>query len=400
MLTPHHGGFLGYPFGLELSFNYCSHGCSYCFANHAAPHRETGIGQLQRLLADYQNRETLTAQLMQGQYLTLVSNRVDAFAQSNYQQAVPILRTMTELGLPYCMASRGGPGVDDVLSFAPRMVWYLSVCQDNDDLRKRIEPGAPSLSSRLALAEKLVKRGDIVHLAVNPYVPEWWDDFPRSLRPYRDLGITRVYVQLLHLNINQKLKMSPKERAAIDSGVMSRAMKNPRNVDHAPAFAACVQLANMGFRPHNFSDDYPDNAYAEYAEVYPRQALFPMATSFIDWCFARGEDQFIVSFEEYRQCLSPALPKGVMTGIRDYVSVSNREFCVKNKVPQTGTYDTLLRIAWNFPLMQGSPLGFRFFAYLGEKNGKEEIIDEDENGNVLLVFRRSGFADGENLCMM
>ncbi len=259
---------------------------------------------MQNLLAHYRERDTLTARLMQQKGLVLVSNRVDAFAHSNYQQAIPILRTLTELEIPYVMASRGGKGVDEILAFTPRLLWYLSICHDNDDVRKRVEPGAPSLAERLQLAKKLVKRGDTVHLAINPYVPDWWEHFPQSLKPYRELGIEHVYIQRLHLGQDQMRNMSDREKQALGADVITLARK--RKQDDAHIRQVCGQLQEIGFRPHNFHEEYqPDDAYEDYWNVYASDSLFPMKNQFISWCRNNKKDGDIVTCQEFVDFMEP-----------------------------------------------------------------------------------------------
>lgn len=388
MLTPFHGGFLLHPCPLELSFNYCSHACSFCFANHAAPNRETGITSLSNLLADYQNRTTLTARLLQAGYPVLVSNRVDPFAASNYQQAVPTLRTMTDLGIPYTIASRGGVGVDEVLSFAPRLVWYLSVNQDDDDLRKRIEPGAPTLDSRLQLAQKLVKRGDLVHLAINPYVPGWWRDFPRSLQPYRDLGITHAFLQMLHLNYRQEAELSAREKAAMGLDVIAEAKRKADLRDETALMAADAALIDMGFDVHNYHVSRRDGVYESFRSVYPK--TFPIIDDYLNWVQANITDSApVCRFEEFWRCLSPMLPVGTFSGVRDYLSVSNRKYCVEHQVPQTGTFRDVLKVIWGEPTMPCSPAGMDCFPYAGHVEKPQSTVFYDAGQLPYLYYRGS-----------
>ena len=61
MIEPYFGEFLINPVPLELSFNYCSHKCAYCFANLNKPDRQFDVLRFMRFIRDYPNRDTLAA---------------------------------------------------------------------------------------------------------------------------------------------------------------------------------------------------------------------------------------------------------------------------------------------------------------------------------------------------
>lgn len=159
MLRPYHGSFLGSVAALELSLNYCSHACSYCFANAKKRDRKTELTQTINLLTQYPERNTLAATFLKHKYPILISNNVDPFAQSNYRQTIPLLEIMRSAGIPVEIQSRGGPGSDEAIDMLPPTNWYVSICHQDDAFRKVVEPGAPTLSSRYKLIEKLIGLG-------------------------------------------------------------------------------------------------------------------------------------------------------------------------------------------------------------------------------------------------
>ena len=91
MIVPYWGEFLVTPAPLELSLNYCSNACGYCFANLNEPDRRADMQALMRLLADYHDRSTYVAALLKAGYPTVVSNRTDPFANTNYRQTLAVL---------------------------------------------------------------------------------------------------------------------------------------------------------------------------------------------------------------------------------------------------------------------------------------------------------------------
>lgn len=121
-ISVYYGEFLTSPCPLELSFNFCSHKCLYCFANLGKPGRFADVGRTLRLLQECDNRTTLEASLLRQRYPVVVSNRVDPFAASNHRQSLPVLRVMAGLGIPVAIQTRGGTGVDEALEFLPPSV--------------------------------------------------------------------------------------------------------------------------------------------------------------------------------------------------------------------------------------------------------------------------------------
>jgi hypothetical protein len=113
------GEFLISPIPLELSLNYCSHKCAYCFANLNDPERSVNVGAVARFLQDLPQRNTLQALLMKAGYPTLISNRVDPFAVTNYRIALPLMETMTGMGIPLAIQTKGGKGIPEALAFLP-----------------------------------------------------------------------------------------------------------------------------------------------------------------------------------------------------------------------------------------------------------------------------------------
>ena len=144
-----------------------------------------------RLLSDYQNRNTLEATLLKQCYPVLLSNRVDPFANSNWFQSLPVIEAMTDLGIPIAFQTKGGKGIDDVLDMVSPSAWYVSIAMLDDSIRQRIEPGAPTIESRFELLEKLVDRGHVPTVGLNPWVPEWCplSDVEKILERLQGIGV-------------------------------------------------------------------------------------------------------------------------------------------------------------------------------------------------------------------
>ena len=387
MISLFTGAFLSSPRPLELSFNYCSHSCAFCFANLNEPSRTVDIKKIMGQLQRYLDSPTLVSHLLREKYPIFVSNRVDPFAKSNYKQAVPVLRTLTELELPYAIASRGGDGIDEVLAFAPRLIWYLSINQDNEDRRKAIEPGGTTIAGRVKLCERLAKRGDVIHFAVNPYVPEWWDDFPAFAQAMRDAGATGTYIQRLHLNSRQVHNMTNKEKTAMGPAAMKQA-GNFKNYDFQLIRDAVSVLRSAGFSQVTAPD------LSEYSElnrddmaVYGK--AFPTNTDLVDWAASSlPSERPVFSFAQYRDFFASRLPRGRFH-LHDYLGATARQFFLTHTF-SSGSFSDLLQIIWDNPEMGRSPSNLPCFAFAGEDT-PEKVVYYDSENHPLLVYSSAGF---------
>jgi DNA repair photolyase len=383
MIVPFSGELLSSPCGLELSLNRCSMGCSYCFANLGTPHRVADMPRIMRLLAEFPERQTLTASLLQQGYPVAVSNRSDPLANSNDQQAIPLLRTLVELGIPLSIQSRGGRNEDELLSFLPPSVWYLSINQSDDTLRRCIEPGATSLPHRYTLLEKLRDKGHHVIVGLNPYVPEWMPDLADHARCWSALGVWGVWVQGMHFNRRQVAAMTPREKTALGPEVIASGLQLHKDI--GPVLDAMDMLDDAGLAVYSNSFPTQTDLFEVYRATYPK--VFPVMADFLNWCVDNvKEDDPVVSFDDFCDVLLPELPQGDYY-TRDYLGSGNRELWRTYVVPTRGTYKELLAWAWKDPQVGNSPVRLPQFA-LPVVNDKV-VVDEHEM--PYLIFRVTGF---------
>lgn len=387
-LDAYYGEFLVSPIPMELSFNYCSHKCAYCFANLNKPERTADTKATLRLLADYNNRESLVARLLQEGYPVLVSNRVDPFAASNYQVAVPIICQMAEMGIPLAFQTKGGRGIDDALAAVPPSAWYVSISMLDDSLRRRIEPGAPSIDSRFELMERLAKRGHHVTLGLNPLVPEWCHDFKALLDRAQSAGVRGVWAERLHLHYSQVDAMSDRERAAIGQPLIARAKKRRPCEEDASIYAeARCYAQSIGMEIFGIGQPNRSDYFEPYKALYPK--LFPTVQDFVNAAY-RGEFGNVVDFDQFADFMCARLPAGILP-LYSYVGVTVSYIAATCKVPYRMTYRQLLAIIWSDTRMNNCPAHLKCFAFQGEREADEWVGITDSNGLPYLVFDPAGF---------
>lgn len=379
MIDLYSGDFLISPIPLELSGNRCSHKCAYCFADKE---RDSEPEAVTRQLAEFSKRKSLVARLMQAHCPVLVSNKSDPFAGSNYQQTVPWLRMMTELGIPFAIQTKGGKGIDDVLEFAPPSVWYVSISFEDDALRKTIEPGTPSTEERVELISRLRDRHHRVVVACNPLVREWLPEVGRLLE--RCKGIEGLWISPLHLNSKQVFGMSPHQRQAIGEPVLKRAKQRRATADELAHDAeARTAAAQLGIEVFTGGQWQPSDFWRPYQETYA--TLYPVIQDWVNQCHAILETGDTIELSDFLDFMVPDLPAGEWN-LREYVYVNCKGSRYDNLAYKADvkrlTFRQLLTVGWHEPSLMFSPSQIKCFAY-AVQNGKQL---RDDTGAPVMVY--------------
>lgn len=381
MITPYFGEFLVSPIPLELSLNYCTHECAYCFANLNKPDRKAELGPIVNLLKEYRDRQSLPAMLLKEGYPVLMSNKVDPFAASNWQPTLQILRIMQEQGIPVAFQTKGGKGIDEALTLIGPSAFYISIGFLDDTLRRKIEPGAPSIPERLALIEKLKAQGHHVSVGINPCVPQWLPDPLELMKEIQKRGVNHVWIETLHLNNNQTRNMSAREKANLGDEVMSEAMKKNASPETFDYFRGSIEGSfELGMQVFTLNSPYVSRYHEPYHEIYPRS--FPTMQGFLNECAASKKPGDGVTFEEFLKHMMPRLPK-FSGSLDDYIGAATPTMKVKYNVPKKMNFPTLLAIVWQAVESKANPQ--KNFAFM------ENAIGKDAHGLPIYGWQGTGF---------
>jgi DNA repair photolyase len=391
MIDPYWGELFISPIPLEMSLNYCSHKCAYCFANLNDPKRTANMPAIMRLIQQHQDRKTFTARLLQDKYPVLISNRVDPFAHSNWRQSLPIIEALTALDIPVTLQTRGG--VSDAISQALQIMqpscWYVSITQADDDDRKRIEPGAPTIESRFALIAQLREHGHRVVVGLNPLVPEWIPDPEPMLDRLAHLGVEGIWIERLHLNYRQIRAMTQRERDGIGAEIIRRAQKrktDPLDFDHVMATRELAKAHGMSV--YSVGQYEPSDFWKPYEETYNK--LFPTMQGFVNYCDAQDWENRLITFQDFWDYFKPHFPEG-MYPIDSYVGAVGHNVWWTHHVPPQMTFRQLLALFYQESRLRQCPSRTLCFGYAaiwdnGEPEGWLQLIDE--NRMPYLVYTR------------
>mgnify|MGYP005842624373 CR=1 FL=1 len=391
-LKPFAGGFLMSPIPLELSFNWCSYACSYCFANLNTPRRRSTITQLMSFLADYPQRGTLEAMLLQRGYPVCISNLTDMFAPSNYHTALPIVEILSELGVPMQFQTRGSDRpawVDDLLDRLTRpALWYISLTTLDDTIRAQIEPHAPTVASRLAFIQRLRRDGHTVVVGLNPLVPEWCGDPERLIATCMAVGVQGCWIERLHLNYRQIQGMPERDQAALGPDLLARARKRTPAAADQVIFDAVRAAAQTRSLPiYSLNQPNASSFFDLYHQVYAGRT-FRTNQDWVNYCSQTQAQTRLITFDEYARVMLAGLPDGVHA-LDQYIGSTAHTLCRQVRVPTRMTYREVLRVGWCYHEPKFSPVSLPCFAWAAQwdtaTNGWQRYVDA--TGLPLLVFR-------------
>jgi DNA repair photolyase len=294
------GEFTISPIPLEMSFNFCSHKCAYCFANLNQPNRAFDAKESINYIKNAHKSKSLRSYLLNNKYPILLSNRVGPFAASNWKQVLPMVQILDEYEIPIAWQTKGGQGIDEVLMRGKIEHWYISISFWDDNRRMLIEPGATTIEQRLELIDKLKKAGQIVSIGINPLVEQWlpeWE-FEKLTAKLKDLGIKDIWAELLHLNKKQVSNMTQKEINNQGLDVIEDAKKRVRNNSYLQFAEDYCELE--GFNFFTMNQPSKSNYFNDEHNTYPNKTL-KTTQDFINHCFEAMPGGGEIRFDDYYQ---------------------------------------------------------------------------------------------------
>jgi hypothetical protein len=342
-------------------------------------------------LADYPQRATLEATLLQQGYPVCLSNLTDMFAPSNSHVALPVVEVLSELGVPLHFQTRGSDRtnrVDELLDRLTRpALWYVSLTTLDDTIRARIEPKAPTIRSRLTLIERLRREGHTVVVGLNPLVPEWCGDPATLVATCQQAGAQGCWIERLHLNATQIAQMPPRDRAALGADLLARARKRaPAPPDQAALDAARAAAHARGLPVYSFNQPEPSAFFDLYHQVYAGRT-FPTHQDFVNYCYQTHAQTRLITFAEYRQFLLPHLPDGVYP-LDQYIGSTTHTLFTQTAIPTRMSYAEVLDLGWRHHGVKFCPARIPCFAWAAQWDDARQgwLRSTDADGRPFLRF--------------
>ena len=162
----------------------------------------------------------------------------------------------------------------------------------SDEVRKKIEPGAPTIESRFKLIEKLLSKGHKVSVGINPIVEEWlpFEDFTLLVDKLVSLGVKEYWMELLHLNHFQTKNLSIKEKNILGDELLEQ-MK-ARDGNYSYLFYCKDYLIEKGLDVFQINQplksNYFNSIHSEYKTLKTHQ-------DFVNYCFEKYPNGGLIS---------------------------------------------------------------------------------------------------------
>ena len=379
-LTPFYGEFLMHPIPIHLSGNWCSHNCSYCFANLNVPDRQMNLHDTLLSIKNYHKHDSLLADLLRLKYPVCVSNHVDPFSISNHRQLVPLMRALIEEDIPIYIQTKGGvqSAIDEILEILPQSVWYISISHDNEETRSLIEKPTPKIEERFELIKRLKKLGHKVQVGINPLYYGWIKNPEQYIFNLKDLDVDSVVIQLLGLTNNQIKNIPQKSKVALepvikDMRLNCKTVRSDGLRDLLDSFMDKCDDADLDY--FVYGDYNYSNALNVVHDVYEK--TFPTIQDFINYCHVQKITVF--DFQDYWNYFDSWLPDLKHTSHHKYMTSKMQVNQIPFEIP-TGKigYKEILYMAWLSERISGHPINYVSFAYLVDDNG-DKILDSKYN---------------------
>ncbi|GAA0957464.1 Rv2578c family radical SAM protein [Kribbella koreensis] len=205
----------GMPFNWTINpYRGCTHACRYCFArpSHRYLELDTGLDFDQQIVVKTNVADVLRRELARpswGFEQVALGTNTDPYqrAEGRYKLMPGIIEALAASGTPLSILTKGTLLRRDlsVLAAAAEEVPVglgVSLALADEDLRRLVEPGVPSVRGRLDLIRAIREAGLPCGVMVAPVLP-WLTDSPEQLDhlfgELAEAGATGVTTLILHL---------------------------------------------------------------------------------------------------------------------------------------------------------------------------------------------------------
>ena len=360
MIDLFYGEFLLHPAPLELSGNTCSHSCAYCFSNIRCGERYANVTSFINSVKKAPKENTLSAILLNRGYPICISNRTDPFSRSNISVTDTWMKYLINMENGIFFQTKGGEKYCQTMDYLSangkkNIVSYFTVTSRNDDVLKKIEPGAPKYRERLQQIKHAVKHGSLVIVAFNPLCVEWMneEDFNTTVSEMIDAGVNHFIFQRLHMSSNDIKKFTP-DRLSRFGDELQKATVRKRNEGQLYMQERLLSIIDKT-NALAFGMPYRTEFFKDVRLKLGK--CFPSNYDFINYCFENGTR--VYNFNDYITSLnldSDDVFNTEFNGLSAYILRVARQVWKGNKEAQSvRTLKDVLKIYFSDKRISGSP---------------------------------------------
>ena len=378
------------PVPLQFTGNYCSHKCTYCFANINNPKRKTDIAKLNSLLKGYKNRSDITSYFLKNKYPLLISNNIDPFSKSNQPFVNELIYTLKDLEIPIVLATRGGVGTGILKDLLPSVL-YVSIPYDSEEKRQKYEPNAPSLEQRYELIDFAIKNGHKVITSINPFNPKFAENPISIAEKVKDLGVKSILINKLHLTASQQANMTENERHIMGEDLLKECKIKGFSTEWLNnAINLYEYTTENKMNLIGFDSGLNQNNYIEFKECYSK--LLPTIYDWFNWCAENKKENDYIYFEDFYNFFAPLLPNtnaDLSKYIVNKVNLKDNTFYSKMDLRN------ILHLYWENNKFIGLAKNFPIFSYVKKQYTNKLDYLYDSEHNKIMIYTPENFNTSE-----
>jgi len=280
------------PFRWSLNpYRGCFHACAYCYARPTHEYWGFGAGTdfESKLVVKANAAERLRATLLKPSWqgeLIVFSGNTDCYQplEATYQTTRACLKVCAEFQNPVGIITKSSLILRDldILQELKEKAWarvYFSIPFANNEMARKVEPQAPSISKRFEAMRTLSRAGISTAVSIAPIIPGLNEsDIPNILQRARQAGATGATYILLRLNGNvepvfwkamkqhfpDRLSKINSQLREMRKGKLSESTFFKRHAGEGGTWKTIEQMFDLNYRKagfHLFPDDPVPNTF-------------------------------------------------------------------------------------------------------------------------------------------
>jgi DNA repair photolyase len=374
--------FLENPVPIQFTGNYCSHNCSYCFANINNPKRKLDIKVVLSQLKNYKKRNDLVSYYMREKYPILISNNIDPFSKSNQPFVNDLILQLKDLEIPVVLATRGGIGWQEIIKELPPTVFYVSIPYDSEDKKNKYEPQSPSINERWQLVKMAKEYKHQVVVAINPLNHNFATNHLSIAEKAKQLNVKSLLINKIHLSPRQQSNLTEYQKELIGEDILVQSRKsNFEDKWLDIAIELNNYTINNDMQLMGFEDGSKNKIFIEWQKCY--QNILPTKYDFFNFISETKKDNDLIYFDDFYNYFEPKLPN-IETNISKFIFnktvLENKASYKKQNLKNLLSYywqtkGVELGLAKNYPIFSWAMKNY---------NTKQDFIYDNEHNKVLV----------------
>lgn len=387
-------GLLSSPIPIQFTGNYCSHNCSYCFANINNPQRKLDVAAITSQLKNYKKRDDLPSYFLREKYPLLISNNIDPFSKSNQPFVNNLIYQLQDLEVPIALATRGGIGWKEIAGEISPSVWYVSIPYNEDTTRELLEPNAPTLNERWELIEYVISKGHKVLLSINPFNPKFAPNPIELIERAKNLGVKTIIVNNIHLTPKQQSNLSEKTKKQIGEDLLIESRQKGFTKEWLNlAMDMFYYCAENDMNILGMDTGLSQNNFIEFKECYSK--TLPTVFDFFNWLSENKKEGDIIYFKDFYDFFAPLLPN-IENNISKYIF--NKAVIDDKTFYKKMNFKNLLHLYWEHPKVNiGLAKHYPTLSFAKKQYETKLDFVYDSEHNKTMIYTPENFNSSETI---